>query len=274
MKKIYFVALIALFAGFSSCKKEAYKDKSLTPEERAEDLLNKLSLEEKAMLVKNSSEAIPQFGIRKYDWWNEALHGVARNGIAYSEDNSGVIFYNNSILDCLLTNSLYDRNVGHAVSILFGENITIYGNVFILNDYYGGLMRQCLDDGINCTWYNNATQTGNFWIDWSGAGAYTIFGQTISQDLYPQETSGDSFKDSDGDQMHQISEKAYRTFEDHFDSDKDGYNDGLEIMSNTNPLDPNHFPIGVSEFLFRNLAIVFFSLFALIPAFVYGQRRK
>ena len=59
-----------------------YQDKTLSPEKRAEDLLSRLTLEEKASLCLNTSPAIPRLGIKGYNWWNEALHGIARNGSA------------------------------------------------------------------------------------------------------------------------------------------------------------------------------------------------
>ena len=59
-----------------------YQDKSLSPEKRAEDLLSRLTLEEKASLCLNQSPAIPRLGIKAYNWWSEALHGIARNGSA------------------------------------------------------------------------------------------------------------------------------------------------------------------------------------------------
>ncbi|MCQ2058419.1 MAG: glycoside hydrolase family 3 C-terminal domain-containing protein [Bacteroidaceae bacterium] len=59
-----------------------YLDTDLSFEERAADLLDKLTLQEKVSLMQNSSPAIPRLGIPAYDWWSEALHGVARNGLA------------------------------------------------------------------------------------------------------------------------------------------------------------------------------------------------
>ena len=59
-----------------------YQNPKLTPEERANDLVGRLTLEEKASLMQNTSPAIPRLGIKAYDWWNEALHGVGRAGIA------------------------------------------------------------------------------------------------------------------------------------------------------------------------------------------------
>ena len=59
-----------------------YQDKSLSPEQRAADLVGRLTLEEKASLVQHVSMPVERLGIKAYNWWNEALHGVARNGVA------------------------------------------------------------------------------------------------------------------------------------------------------------------------------------------------
>ena len=59
-----------------------YQDTSLPAAERARDLVGRLTLEEKAALMQNASPAIPRLGIKEYDWWNEALHGVGRAGLA------------------------------------------------------------------------------------------------------------------------------------------------------------------------------------------------
>ncbi len=50
--------------------------------EKAEGLLDQMSVEEQALLLKYESPAIPRLGIGEYNWWNEALHGVARAGTA------------------------------------------------------------------------------------------------------------------------------------------------------------------------------------------------
>lgn len=59
-----------------------YQNTKLTAEQRADDLLPRLTLEEKVALMQNNSPAIPRLGIKPYEWWNEALHGVARAGLA------------------------------------------------------------------------------------------------------------------------------------------------------------------------------------------------
>jgi beta-glucosidase len=53
-----------------------------TPEKRAAALVSRMTLEEKVLQMQNAAPAIPRLGIPAYDWWNEALHGVARAGLA------------------------------------------------------------------------------------------------------------------------------------------------------------------------------------------------
>ena len=59
-----------------------YRDFTASPEERAADLVSQMTLEEKVGQMQNTAPAIPRLGIPAYDWWNEALHGVARAGLA------------------------------------------------------------------------------------------------------------------------------------------------------------------------------------------------
>jgi len=56
-----------------------YQNPALSSEERAKDLLSRLTLEEKASLMFDQSPAIPRLGIKKFNWWSEALHGLANN---------------------------------------------------------------------------------------------------------------------------------------------------------------------------------------------------
>ena len=59
-----------------------YEDKSLTPSERAADIVSRMTLKEKISLMSDGSRAVKRLGIKSYNWWNEALHGVGRAGIA------------------------------------------------------------------------------------------------------------------------------------------------------------------------------------------------
>lgn len=74
--------LLALTTAITAFAQFPYQDASLEPGERAKDLLSRLTLEQKVSLMNYDSPAIPELGIRKYNWWNEALHGSARNGLA------------------------------------------------------------------------------------------------------------------------------------------------------------------------------------------------
>jgi beta-glucosidase len=80
--KNMFVSLALLLTTNLAAQQLPYQNPNLTAEERAEDLLGRLTLEEKARLMRNGSPAIPRLGIPAFDWWSEALHGVGRNGIS------------------------------------------------------------------------------------------------------------------------------------------------------------------------------------------------
>ena len=59
-----------------------YQDARRPVDERVEDLLRRLTIEEKTKLMMNGSPAIERLGIPAWNWWSEALHGVGRNGLA------------------------------------------------------------------------------------------------------------------------------------------------------------------------------------------------
>ena len=82
MKKGLLLAFSLLFAVNLWAQQYPYQNTDLSPDERAADLLSRLTLSEKASLMQNNSPAIPRLGIKAYEWWNEALHGVGRSGLA------------------------------------------------------------------------------------------------------------------------------------------------------------------------------------------------
>ena len=62
----------------TTVEKYIFQNSNLSFEDRVNDLVSHLTLEEKVSQMLNSSPAIPRLGIPAYDWWNETLHGVAR----------------------------------------------------------------------------------------------------------------------------------------------------------------------------------------------------
>lgn len=60
----------------------AYLDTSLSVPERVKDLISRLTLDEKVGLMSHPAHGVPRLGIPAYNYWSEALHGVARNGRA------------------------------------------------------------------------------------------------------------------------------------------------------------------------------------------------
>lgn len=63
-------------------EKLVYKDEKLSFEKRAKDMVSRMTLFEKVSQMTYNSAAVPRLGISSYNWWNEALHGVARAGVA------------------------------------------------------------------------------------------------------------------------------------------------------------------------------------------------
>ncbi|MDR1555607.1 MAG: glycoside hydrolase family 3 C-terminal domain-containing protein [Tannerellaceae bacterium] len=82
MKK-HFILICGLVLSLSACsvKQSQYKfqDPDLSVDERVSDLISRLTIEEKISQMMNNAPAIEHLGIPAYNWWNEALHGVARS---------------------------------------------------------------------------------------------------------------------------------------------------------------------------------------------------
>ena len=76
------VLLLVLIPPAHTQSLPAYKNPNLPIETRVNDLVSRMTLEEKVLQMQNAAPAIERLGIPAYDWWNEALHGVARAGYA------------------------------------------------------------------------------------------------------------------------------------------------------------------------------------------------
>src|ERR1043166_6776798 len=107
MKVTFLITM--LLSTFCFAQKLPYQDGSLSSEQRAKDLISRLSLQEKASLMQDQSPAIPRLGIKKFNWWSEALHGLANNdsvtvfpepiGMAASFDDALVYKIFNAVSD-------------------------------------------------------------------------------------------------------------------------------------------------------------------------------
>ncbi|MGA8939442.1 MAG: glycoside hydrolase family 3 C-terminal domain-containing protein [Acidobacteriaceae bacterium] len=88
--RVLFVACIGMLLLLLPCavtnaraqqpSKAAYLNPKLPPEVRARDLVSRMTLEQKASQLVNQARAIPDLHVIAYDWWSEALHGVAVDG--------------------------------------------------------------------------------------------------------------------------------------------------------------------------------------------------
>lgn len=78
---VFFIGCFLLL--ISACKKQpSYLNPNLPVDVRVNDLVFRMTLDEKISQMMNAAPAIPRLGIPAYDWWSEGLHGVARAGVA------------------------------------------------------------------------------------------------------------------------------------------------------------------------------------------------
>jgi beta-glucosidase len=76
-------ALLPLvFLPLHAQQKMPFNDTALPIDQRVDDLIHRMTLDEKVSQMRDHAPAIPHLGVPKYDWWNEGLHGVAFAGTA------------------------------------------------------------------------------------------------------------------------------------------------------------------------------------------------
>ncbi len=78
LKSIVLLAVVSLNGLVAQTYEYPFRNPDLPLDERVQDIISRLTLEEKVQLMKHAAPAVPRLGIPAYNWWNEALHGVAR----------------------------------------------------------------------------------------------------------------------------------------------------------------------------------------------------
>ncbi|CAK9313088.1 unnamed protein product [Citrullus colocynthis] len=91
---------------------------SLPIKQRARDLVSRLTLDEKVLQLVNAAPAIPRLGIPAYEWWSEALHGVAHVG--YGIRLNGTISAATSFPQVILTAASFDENLWYQIGQAIG----------------------------------------------------------------------------------------------------------------------------------------------------------
>jgi beta-glucosidase len=125
-----FVLLLALFALMSHTPKKQYtytfQDPALSIETRVNDLVSRLTLEEKVGQMLNAAPAIERLNIPAYNWWNECLHGVARTSFK-------VTVYPQAIAMA----ATFDKNSLHTMADYTAEEGRAIDNESLRNDKHG-----------------------------------------------------------------------------------------------------------------------------------------
>ena len=79
VKIITFLVCVTLLSNVNAQSYQyPFQNPDLPLEERLNDIISRLTLDEKVLLMQHNAPAIARLGIPAYNWWNEALHGVAR----------------------------------------------------------------------------------------------------------------------------------------------------------------------------------------------------
>lgn len=78
LKNVLLMAVMSIGSLTAQTYDYPFRNPDLPLDVRVQDIISRLTLEEKVQLMKHAAPAIPRLGIPAYNWWNEALHGVAR----------------------------------------------------------------------------------------------------------------------------------------------------------------------------------------------------
>ncbi|MDE7142719.1 MAG: hypothetical protein K2O33_07500, partial [Muribaculaceae bacterium] len=110
--------LSAVIAGTAAVMAQSYpyKDPTLSDRERAADLVSRMTLDEKIAQIGHQAPAVSRLGLQGYNYWNEAIHGVARSGLATSFPVSKAL------------SSSWDAELMREVATAISDECRIYNN--------------------------------------------------------------------------------------------------------------------------------------------------
>jgi hypothetical protein len=104
--------------------------------ERVDDLISRLTLQEKFLQLSDNAASIPRLGIPHYEWWQEALHGVAQSpGVTFD----GPIKRATSFPQTILTAASFNDTLFHQIAQV---RISIFRGQAVLNSYGARLLRR------------------------------------------------------------------------------------------------------------------------------------
>ena len=121
---LFSVAVCALLA--AACAHQP------TPEDRARQLIAKMTLEDKTALLRHDAGGVEALGIQPYNWWNEALHGVARNGKAttFPQPIGMAASFDEPLIEEVFTAVSDEARVKHRQALSAGESGWYQGLTF------------------------------------------------------------------------------------------------------------------------------------------------
>jgi beta-glucosidase len=115
--------LTAVRVGAADAPTVPYKDPALSPQERAADLVGRMSLEEKASQLVNQARAITRLEVPAYDWWSESLHGVAVNGTTEFPEPIGLAAtFDAPAINTMATAISIEGRIKHAQAVRDGHS--------------------------------------------------------------------------------------------------------------------------------------------------------
>ena len=128
MKTVIAAALLAVSTSATPCTVGStyeWCDAALPIDQRVSALVANLSVVEKSVLLSNGAGAVDRVGIKAYNWWSEALHGVARDGVA------------TSFPQIIGTSSSFNRTLWHATGQATGVEARGKNNALAGGMYQG-----------------------------------------------------------------------------------------------------------------------------------------